>query len=216
MKQKIAFGILSWSGDERRSNRYGSIFVGNSPFMGDDRVEPMCDDAWLKEHVGLRVRLTARIVESRVSTHVGDAGLDIRPPEVAPLHGTEVDLGVGFLYTQSCPWEPHRPMIVLAPNDGRDELWIDPRKLYVLHDQTVEVFAELTTDEFTPAPELECKEGAFDNGDGESFQVKKRGEGFIPATTERIGEGMFLLHPAESIPGQFGRPVRYEELKKSR
>jgi hypothetical protein len=46
------------------------------------------------------------------------------------------------------------------------------------------------------------------------MQVKKRGEGYIPAKIERIGDGLFLLERPALIPGQFGRPLPYEERKK--
>jgi hypothetical protein len=41
------------------------------------------------------------------------------------------------------------PAVVLRPGDPRDELWIDPRKLYRLHDQTVELLIEETEDAFS-------------------------------------------------------------------
>lgn len=207
---KIGHGIFGWDGTERRSNRYGAFVLDKHPFQGEARAKVSWDHTAIQGHVGKRVRVTAAIVESRVSTHAGDAGLNIRPPAVAPTVGEVIDLGVGIFDTKDEVWEGVKiTKIILRPNDGRPELWIDPRKLYVLHDQTVDVFVEETTDDFTEAPIIACKEGAFDNGDN-SFQVKKRGAGHIPADFEKLGDGLFVITPPHSVPGAFGRRVPYK------
>jgi hypothetical protein len=54
--------------------------------------------------------------------------------------------------------DPNITATVLAPSDGRETFWMDPRKLYRLHDQTVDVLVEETADEFTVAPDLKASE----------------------------------------------------------
>ena len=84
---KVAFGILGWCSSERRGNRYGLVTLGAEPYEGDARAEVHFARAALQERRGQRMRLTAKIVESRVSSHVGDAGLGVRPPDIAPDDG---------------------------------------------------------------------------------------------------------------------------------
>jgi hypothetical protein len=211
-KHQIGFGIVAWDGDERRSNRYGAIVLHHMPYSGSDRVKPSIDAGAVASYRGQRVRLFARIVESRVSGHAGDAGLRIRPPTESPEVGREVDLGVGLLDSEPVSWSG-LPAVVLRPGDDRPELWIDPRKLYVIHDQTVELSVAPTDDDFTPAPVIVCSEGAFDNGDG-SFQFKKvTTPGTIEPTITKVGDGLFVLEPPTSIPGSFGRRLPYRPSK---
>jgi len=104
-------------------------------------------------------------------------------------------LGVGILLSP-IGWDG-QPDLTLQPGDGRDVFWIDPRVLYRLHDQTVEVYAEETDEDFTPAPELmhDNTTHSYDNGDG-SFQVKNVRSGqsvCILPNCERLGNGIFTL-----------------------
>lgn len=94
------------------------------------------------------------------------------------------------------------PNIALVPGDGRETMWIDPRLLYRLHDQTVDVFIEETTDDFSPAPDLRSadeKAATFHDEDDESqsFQVKnmESGERVPCIRFEKIGDGLYMSHP---------------------
>lgn len=167
-KRLIAKGIFCWTSTERRTQRYGSIHVSDSPYEESARAEVYYDEVTLTEWRGQRVRLTARVVESRPSTHAGDRAIDVKP--VQPTVGEVVDLGVGVLSTDVSL--DGLPDILLVPVDGRERFWIDPRQLYRLHDQTVEIYAEQTTDAPSPAPDFRPTLGkrAWNNGDG-SFQV---------------------------------------------
>ena len=68
-----------------------------------------------------------------------------------PDVGEVVDLGVGTIAIQPS-WEASGVAVALRPDDGRADFWIDPRKLYRLHDQTVELFAEPTDEPADPPP----------------------------------------------------------------
>lgn len=196
---KIAAGVLTWSGNERRSNRYGAIHVAACPFDGPiaGTARVFHDVDALKALVLKRVRLTVKVIETRTSGHAGDHALKIFPstPEV----GEEIALGVGML--DIAVGYDGTPDILLRPNDGRTILWIDPRLLYRLHDQTVEVYTEETDAEFSPRPDIVADSNpcAFDNGDG-SFQVKNMSAAAtfqILPQIERLGDGLFSLtmHP---------------------
>ena len=126
---KIGQGVFGWDGEERRSNRYGSFNLLHSN----------CKVSIPTKLYGKRVRITCKVLKSRKSKHIGDLFLGIGPTQ--PEVGEVIELGVGVLHTEPCDWDERgNPTIILKPEDGRRELWIDPRKLYRLHDQTVEVF----------------------------------------------------------------------------
>lgn len=204
-KQVLAKGIFGWDGVERRTSRYGSIHLSGAPFnptAGSTIVK--YDKVLLKRLEGKRVRLTVEVVEVRDSGHVGDAFLKIVPRR--PNVGDIVDLGVGEL--GSLPGWDGEPDIFLAPKDRAKDLWIDPRKLYRLHDQTVIVYVEETADPFSKRPNLRSPvdEGVISNGDG-TLQVRTKRDWpkeaaslAIAPQVERIGDGMFLVAPVGSTP----------------
>lgn len=76
-----------------------------------------------------------------------------------------------------------------------------------MHDQTVDVYVDETSDEFSPVPDIDVGDtkGAICNGDG-SFQVKGGVTRVLPIV-ERIGDGLFGL----SYPDTAGSRVPYIE-----
>jgi hypothetical protein len=176
-KRQIGTGILTWNGEERRSNRYGVITLCASNYDEDARAPVGWDEPLLQELNGKRVRLTATVTESRKSGHCGDRFLKVFPSQ--PKVGDSINFGVGTLTIESNESER---AVALRPGDGRRELWIDPRKLYRAHDQTVILYAEETELPFSLAPTGFNTEdsGAEDLGDG-SIQVKN-----VPVESVRI------------------------------
>jgi hypothetical protein len=111
------------------------------------------------------------VTETRESGHIGDLFHGFAPS--MPDVGEVVDLGVGILDAERVEWCDD-PTIVLKPGDGREHFWYDPRKLYRLHDQTVDLFVEETGDPFT---EVEYKKPNEDGvvstgGDDGALQSK--------------------------------------------
>lgn len=202
--KKIGFGIFSWNANERRSNRYGSFGLHQSDYNNKVKAVTDVSKDVCQEMIGKRVHITCKVIESRESSHFGDMFLQILPTK--PDVGEIVDLGVGIF--DLLEDEGVAITIVLKPGDNRKELWIDPRKLYRLHDQTVEVYAEETSDDFTPVADLNsAEEGAISNGDG-SFQVKGvnvEDPNFrIYPNVDKIGDGMFCI----GFPTEKGARVR--------
>jgi hypothetical protein len=195
---KIATGIFMWDGEERKTNRYGVVYPAPTNFDGTVHVNPSFDAV---RFYNKRVRLTVKVLETRTSGHAGDAFLDIKPS--TPDAGEVVDLGVGTL--RSAVNYDGNPALMLEPGDGREELWIDPRKFYRLHDQTVEFYVEETADDFTPAPQLTCAEGGAIMNDDGTFQVKhaEPQEFRMPVEMERLGPGTFSVKVKP--PAQGGR-----------
>lgn len=75
---------------------------------------------------------------------------------------------------------------------------MDPRKLYRLHDQTVEVYVEVTLAKFSRAPNFKkaAPEAVFVEPDknGNDVQVKSAGDEIrIPPRVEPLGGGLFAL-----------------------
>ena len=199
----IGSGIFSWCSSERRSGRYGTFFLAPSDFEERVQRDVHLDVAALRALEGRNVRIALRILESRPSGHAGDQFLQVfpgTPPDV----GSVIALAVGRLLLadhrhHDVRYHPTQVGIGATPSDGRAELWLDPRVLYVLHDQTVELLIEETADpESAPSPLLlnqPVEDGVIVNADGETLQF--RGERFE-------GCGSVTLRPdVEPVPGGF-------------
>lgn len=118
-------GVLNWSRCERIGNRYGCFHLESPPSSGKY-------SAWDGAPLGQQGTLTAVIVETRQSGHIGDIFLSVGP--TTPEVGERVTLGAGTLFTET---DDGVPQIGLQPDDGRDELWLDVPGLYRCHNQTV-------------------------------------------------------------------------------
>lgn len=202
---RVGHGILSWNSTERRSDRYGAFVLGQCNFEDNVRVAAHLDEPALRGLIGKRVRVLCKVVANRGSGHLGDTHHGIKP--TTPEVGEVVDLGVGTLRLVDAGFGG-MTAVALEPNDGRKHFWYDPYKLYRLHDQTVDLFIEETSDEFSPAPTLKAHEGGpeqIETGTGYA-QVKGVEEGveyFVPADVERLGGGMFVLsHPTGMEAGR--------------
>jgi hypothetical protein len=203
--QRVANGIFSWDGVERRSRRYGFFVLDAVDYGQSATAAVSADEAWLHEHAGERVRLVATIVEARDSGHAGDAFLGIEPSR--PAVGEQIEIGVGTLRLASTTWSPLRLQIGLEPSEARDELWLDPRVLYRLHDQTVEISGEVTLDAEPAAPDLSfAPQGMVSNGDG---SAQASGSGYVDGariypSVRSLGDGAFTVEP-QVDPGKGGR-----------
>ena len=192
----IGTGILNWDGHERRSRRYGSVTIGSTGYTPDVAYASSLDQGWLEQYAGEQVRLVAVVIEARASEHAGDAFLGLMPQR--PTVGEQIEIGVGKLALFPIQWGEHPVAVALKPSDGREELWLDPRILYRLHDQTVELYAEVTTLPDSPAPDLSFRpDGVISNGDG-SMQVSggayktAPGLALLPNIVD-LGEGAFTF-----------------------
>ena len=157
--QQLGHGIFSWSGDERRSDRYGSFILLDAPYGKAACLVPTYNLDLAQKLEGKRVRIVVKVIEPRMSGHAGDLFLGIFPS--TPEAGEMVVLGVGIFSVQPDGQDEQINSTVLAPGDGREVFWIDPRKLYRLHDQTVDVWVEETTEAVSPAPNLKAGESGL-------------------------------------------------------
>ena len=119
-------GVLTWSADERRTDRYGLVVL----MAGDHSDECVMPDRSL---VGRRGSLVAQVLETRPSPHIGDIFHGLTPSE--PEVGERIVFGSGTVFVEQA-WRGVDG-IGLRPDDGRDEFWLDPKALYRAHNQTV-------------------------------------------------------------------------------
>jgi hypothetical protein len=197
---RIAHGVLNWMKEERVTNRYGKFFLDACPFsMGPPVVcaVPWNDAEAIERLRGKKVLMRCVVLAVRSSEHVGDMFLGILPS--CPNVDEVIDLGVGIFEVEEPAPDTGSPIFVLQPGDGREKLWIDPRILYRLHSQTVDVFLEETEAECTPAADLSCAEpGRIYAGEG-FLQAKEISEEDTlkpvpPKKIEKLGGGTFMIH----------------------
>lgn len=115
-------GRLTWGRYERVSDRYGGVAL-----MSDgDSLTPPTDDKYeqfVDAPFGAHGTLMAVVLETRESTHIGDISRGLAPstPEV----GDRFVLGTGTLQRDNgVMWDQE---IVLVPDDGRKDNWLDAR-----------------------------------------------------------------------------------------
>lgn len=140
----IGEGIFGWPAGERRTDRYGTCFVANGTW-DEDTGQPEMN---LDGIVGKHGKLIAVVLETRESGHIGDLfhGFFPETPEV----DEKIELGEGTLFSDRIE-SAHLDVIGLEPDDDRNEFWLDPKKMYRCHDQTV----RLEFHETPAAPEKE-------------------------------------------------------------
>jgi hypothetical protein len=184
------YGIFMWTSHERRSNRYGAFYLATQNYDETVTVKADLHDD-LNALVGKRVKVSCRVLANRVSGHVGDLFLNIFP--TTPELGEIVELGVATLALE--PTDGGEMQIVMVPNDQREELWIDPRLLYHLHDQTVGLYVRETDEPFSPVPVLDerAPDGAKIVGAG-TFQTKRTPlpqDVLVEPVITPLGDGLF-------------------------
>ena len=138
----IGSGRLTWNAMERRTDRYGAVYL----IPDEEGSDSMCaaplpstvDEAEARKFEGRKGRLFAKVTETRDSTHIGDLFRGIFPR--TPKSGAEISFGSGLLFVEAAP--EGGVCIGLRPEDDRDADWLDPRALYDAHEQSVDLFFE--------------------------------------------------------------------------
>jgi hypothetical protein len=128
----LGIGVLSWSRDERVTDRYGFVTL----YATVDADKTVLSAIACRRVDRQRGRLVAQVVISRTSRHIGDIGRGIRPTrpevgEIIPL--IDVD---GELTTINDPLFS----VGIIPDDRRPFDWFKPDALYRLHEQTVHLY----------------------------------------------------------------------------
>lgn len=175
-------GIFGWDATERRTDRYGSFTLDKTGYS----YNGVYDDAkWdnveqLEALVGKRVKIEATVIVDRDSAHIGDLSRKIFPSR--PVTGETIVLGIGKFFISPASWSASQFSVGVEPDDGRANDWIEPVKLYRLHDQTVTITITETNEE---ALRHDVGEAAEDNiifsedENGEFYQYKGNAKGVI-------------------------------------
>lgn len=134
-------GVLTWDGAERRSDRYGTVYL-ISEGMNSLSSGPVPSIIKLPANAPASATafgsLIAVVVETRDSTHIGDLFRAIYPR--TPDIGSRIALGEGMLFYQVL--DGGGLSVGLKPIDGRRVDWLNPRALYDAHEQSVELLFE--------------------------------------------------------------------------
>lgn len=125
---KLGAGVLSWSRDERVSDRYGAVML-----MTESHTPSPIRNCGLIG--GEKGRLVVQIAETRKSTHIGDLCRGLVP--TTPKVGQLIELGSGTLFFDSCD---NYQTIGLRPSRARDSDWLNPHALYNCHEQVVSLW----------------------------------------------------------------------------
>ena len=136
---ELGTGILTWVGAERRTDRYGSIFLmedgQTSLTPGDPTIKINRKAAALFD--GVKGTLVATVIEKRQSTHIGDFFRGFFPE--TPEAGERITLGTGTGFIET---ERAKYAIGVRPDDSRPHDWLDPKALYRAHEQLVSLTFE--------------------------------------------------------------------------
>jgi len=128
----VGSGFVSWPSRERRSDRYGGLFVLSA--TDDDPARTVIPLHW---PIGCRIALVADVISSRPSIHPGDVAGGMEP--VRPQPGDRLHLGIGttVAYDHGDGWVA----IGLLPDDGRPQHHLDPQMLWRIYNQFVRLEA---------------------------------------------------------------------------
>lgn len=140
----LGTGVLSWTGAERRSDRYGTVALmedGVTSLTDGPNERPLSEEALIAIR-GKPGKLVATVLDPRESTHIGDLYRGFFPS--VPEKGEEIELGVGTAFFEDQEWTM---AVGLFPKNAREEDWLDPEKLYRAHEQLVDLH-------FVPVDEL--------------------------------------------------------------
>jgi hypothetical protein len=143
MTTLVGKGVFTWNKRERVSNRYGSFNLSFESYNGEKTKLDLdsfgiLNPEYIKFLIDKKIKIICKVIETRKSGHIGDIFLGIFPstPELNEVIEFE------GIFDSAVDSDMDSLSFILKPEDNRRELWLDPLKLYRLHDQTVEVYME--------------------------------------------------------------------------
>lgn len=130
-------GVLTWNAIERRSDRYGAVWLMEDGHTSLTRGTPerLLDDNALRQVNGETGTLTAEVLDPRVSTHIGDLWRGLFPS--VPIKWESIVLGKGRAFVENDG--RYGEVVGILPDDGRRHDWLNPSALYRAHEQLVEL-----------------------------------------------------------------------------
>lgn len=133
VKIQLGVGYLQWPPEERRSDRYGCVrlFIDN-PARGYVRDAELRILDFPSVPESIYGKLIAKVLATQKSSHIGDLIRRIFPK--TPRVGEVLELGEGMLFVTR---DEHGALVGLKPLEDRGNDWLNPKVLYRLHDQKV-------------------------------------------------------------------------------
>lgn len=138
-KTLIGTGTLTWAAGERRSDRYGTVYLiddGHNSLTRGPSPSRLNAGALLGLDA-VKGKLIAEVKANRQSTHIGDLFHEVFPS--MPAIGEVINLGEGIPFIEHAEWGLQ---VGLRPFDGRATLWLKIDQLYRAHEQTVDLYLE--------------------------------------------------------------------------
>ena len=170
MEYHLGMGALNWSKDERISDRYGTVSLSDSgwlgqkiednSFMNSDVIEKLC---------GKKGKLVANVIKTRKSKHIGDITRKIYPS--MPGVGEIIVLGEGTFFKEA--YDEMEFGVGVIPYDKRSNDWLDPRQLYRVHQQTVNLYF-VTDEKATRIEDTFSAKGTKMIGNGPEISADRR------------------------------------------
>lgn len=142
-KNHLGTGVLTWDGKERRSDRYGTVWLmpdGTTSLSGEEYPKSLINAEMAHGLIGKYGDLICVVKNVRESTHIGDIFRSIYPRK--PEIGQIIVLGSGRFFTEPA----HNGGVFVGVSPDADEKvadWLNPRSLYDAHEQLVELFFHL-------------------------------------------------------------------------
>lgn len=134
-------GAVTWNSTERRSDRYGGIALQEKAVdVNNGETSPSIKLDAFRPFLGKQARLTATVIESNESCHIGDLFRGISPSKT-PV-GETIDLGTGLVAgIEELPDITSLLFCRKGQEFGKTD-WMDPVQLYRLHDHVVDLTLE--------------------------------------------------------------------------
>ena len=193
---KIGQGTITWDGYERRSDRYGTVALCSTQYKGGDVGSWELDVETIKAHLGTEGVLLAIPTKTRQSDHAGDRRRKIFPS--IPVIGEEIPLGQGVLFMEPNHGGWGSESVGVEPTDGRTRDFMNPKALYRVHEQTVELYF-IPGGEMPPYEPGASNEGTVTTGsdeDGGFYQIKsslREPKGRIQPQARKISDELFVM-----------------------
>jgi hypothetical protein len=187
----LGTGMFMWDRVERVTSRYGTVYLTNQNWFETSESQVNWHPESADSLIGKKVKISCKVLQARTAQHCGDLFLEIIP--TTPEVGEVIVLGIGKLCTRKTE---DSIGVSILPEDNREKYLFDPKILYRLIEQTVEIFIEETDEDEHSAPVYEevDEDCVISLGDG-NIQTKGKNKNKIIPEMEKIDDGLFLVHP---------------------
>lgn len=141
-RTSLGEGILNWPKKERVNDRYGLVGLWTeSDVPRPETLKEIHNYGQRQQRIklahveeGKHGRLVVEVLRTQKSAHIGDLFRGLFPS--TPKVGETIVLGEGYVFYEEGNF------IGLEPKEQRESDWLNPKMLYRVHEQYVELFFE--------------------------------------------------------------------------